>query len=693
MKSLKQVPFLIIFILFVSGIILMEYTGNLFSEYNYILISLIIILSLLSIILLRLKYKLFLNILFALIIILSGMENHFLQDERNKTNHFSKIPVSKNNYFISKIISKKKTTSGTSFIVELKSIKSRKNQSPVSGNLLLYTDCDYDSCRFMKGDLIQIPALFYPITKNKNPLAFNPKKYYHFLNVHYLAFPDKLHIKMVKKGNSGLINYFSSIRNTIKNRLNNIIENDTAKNIAISIILGDKQNLNKNILTSFSATGTRHILTVSGMHVGIIALILNFLFSFFKSQNKIFTTIRIIIILSGIWFYAFLTGGGAAVMRAAFMISLIMTGINLHRYINVLNILFGSALIILLFNPYQLFQLGFILSYSAMLSILLFYQPINSYIKPQIKLFKYLWQLISISLSAQILIFPLTLYFFHNAPVLFFLTAIIATPMAFGTIFLGFSTLFLNIFSNFPAKIIAKALEVFILNCLDFIKYIESISFNLGKYIFIDSTDILIITFSVIAATYLSKQNKIIFKYSILMFFVIFTGHQYLRYLSNIKNEELIIYSANNALVADIFLNGHGFTYANGKVVKNKINYFTSNYRYYKGNGTPYVLPGKFSGLKLIKNKNIIKANNKMIVFINSENDYLPENTRKIDFLVIDGNIKFNMGKFLKEYNVSEIILSNRTNFKNRNFWEKTATEKNIKIWDIKEKGAFINKI
>ena len=693
MNSLKQVPLLKILFLFVSGIILMEYSECYISRYNYLIISSIIILTLLSVFFLRTRYKLLLNILLALIIILSGMENHFLQDERNAKNHFSKISISKKDYFISKIISKKKTTSGTSFIVKIKSIISKDNIAAASGNLLIYTKCDFDSCDLIKADVIQIPAVFFPINKNKNPLAFNPRKYYHFQNIHFSSFTDKAKIKIIKKGKSQFMDIFTSLRNNIKSQIGHLIADDTVKNIAISIMLGDKQNLDRSVLNTFSSTGTRHILTVSGMHAGIIALILNFLFSFIKSRNKLIATIKIALILTGIWFYVFLTGAGAAVMRAAFMISLIMIGINLRRYINILNILFGSALIILLFNPFQLFQLGFILSYTAMLSILLFYQPVYNFLKPKNKIIKYLWQLISLSLAAQILIFPLSLYFFHNAPVLFFITAIIATPMAFSTIFLGFSAFIMNAFLYFPAKAIAKILEIIIRYCLDFIEYIQSISINIAQYIYIDYMDILIIGFSLSVLIFLLKYKKTIFKYAFAISFLLLILHQYTRYISNQKNDEIVIYSTHNTMITDIFLSGKLFTYSNGNSDKNRIKYATYNYRNYKGNTLPNILTDEYIDKHLSKNKNIINVNGKTIVFINSENDYLPKSKEKIDYLVIDGNIKLDTDKLLDNYRITKIILSDRTKYNNRYYWKKIANSKNIEVWDIKEKGAFIEKL
>ncbi len=624
---------------------------------------------------------------------LSGIENHFLQDERNKPDHFSKLHISPQSYFTGWIAGKKKTTYGTSFITKIRSVDNNGKTIPISGNLLVYTKFNFDSCSIAKGDIIRFPAVFSRIDKNKNPLAFNPEKYYHFQNVHYLSFPDINRIEIVERNNSKLIKYFSSVRAKIKSNLDKLIENDTVKNIAISIMLGDKQNLDRGVLNSFSATGTRHILTVSGMHVGIIALILNFFFSFLKKGNTLISTIRILLILAGIWYYTFLTGAGAAVLRAAFMISLVMTGLNLRKQINILNILFGSALILLLINPFQLFQPGFILSYSAMLSILIFYQPVNAFWKPANKLLNYFWQLISLSLAAQILIFPLSLYYFHNAPVLFFISAIIATPMAFGTLFLGFSIILINVFSPYTAHISGRILEVFILNCLHFIDYIQSISVNIAQYIYLDTLDILIVASTIFIFLIIYKKYNTISKYLILSSFLILTGHQIFRHLINQKSNEIVFYSTNKAIISDIYLSGKRYTYADGILNKNKTGYITANYRNYKGNPKSYKLTDTFANEILQKNKNIINAENNIIVFIESENDFLPGSTDKIDFLIIDGNIQIDSEKLLNKYKVSKIILSNRTNYQNRIFWKKIAANRNIELWDINEKGAIIEKI
>lgn len=204
-----------------------------------------------------------------------------------------------------------------------------------------------------------------------------------------------------------------------------------------AITLGYKNDLTVELKQKFSTTGASHILAVSGLHVGIIYMMSNFIL-FFLRGNKSGTRIlkqSIIIIL--IWSYAFITGLSPSVVRASIMISLIAVAVMINRRSFTLNTLCISATGMLLYNPYYLFDVGFQLSYSAVLSIVTFQLKIKNLLTVKYYILKPVWSLTSVSIAAQIGTFPIVLYYFHQFPVYFLLTNLLVIPATYLIILLA----------------------------------------------------------------------------------------------------------------------------------------------------------------------------------------------------------------------------------------------------------------
>ena len=165
----------------------------------------------------------------------------------------------------------------------------------------------------------------------------------------------------------------SQIQSKIINCFKNDIFNEESKALLIALTSGNRAYISDELQSSFANSGAIHVLAVSGLHVGIVYMLLNFVLSFLnKSKRK--KVVKSVIIIAIIWLYAFLTGLSPSVTRAALMFSMINIGTTLNRDISFFNILAGAALIMLLFNPLNLFEVGFQLSFIAVAGIV-YFQP------------------------------------------------------------------------------------------------------------------------------------------------------------------------------------------------------------------------------------------------------------------------------------------------------------------------------
>lgn len=339
------------------------------------------------------------------------------------------------------------------------SVSSIKDETKSETNVLIHSPFELESRKIYLVDLE-----FLPIENAGNPGEMNSEQYWKSKGIVQHSFlSDSSQIIAVKPYESfktRLNAYREQLKNTFKNQLQTYLKQDNFE-LAMALLLGDKQYLEAETKSSFSNAGAMHVLAVSGLHIGILLqVILLFFrqFSKFISRNKAIVTALIII-----WLYALLIGLPASVVRAAFMFSVVYIGMIFSKNNHSINALFFSAFVLLLFQPNWLFDVGFQLSYLAMLGILTTYKPISTLWYFKNKYLLKVWQGIIVGLSAQVFTFPLVLYYFHQYPnysilTNLFLMVIIGAVMVSGLISLLISAIpFVNQLSYY---VFGKLLEL-----------------------------------------------------------------------------------------------------------------------------------------------------------------------------------------------------------------------------------------
>ena len=204
--------------------------------------------------------------------------------------------------------------------------------------------------------------------------------------------------------------------------------------------MGDQSDITPELRDSYSRTGVAHLLSVSGLHVGIVFLILNLMFGWIRLFRHGTVALGIVVILCLVC-YAALTGLSPSVIRAVTMFSLLQIGLMLSRYTNSLNTLCAAALLLLIWNPYNLYHIGFQLSFAAMVGIITLYQPIARLWMPRHVLLRWLWSLSLVGITAQIGTFPLVMYHFGQLQ----LAGLLLNPLIWFTVpvIIGGSLLYL----------------------------------------------------------------------------------------------------------------------------------------------------------------------------------------------------------------------------------------------------------
>ena len=300
----------------------------------------------------------------------------------------------------------------------------------IASSALVYLSKDSASFLLEKGDVLLMRTTFQRPSKALNPEGFDYAAYLSNKGITATAF--------VRGGDWQVLTHqhrfsISAIAENCRNKLLELYEGlQLPKDqfaVLAALTLGYKDAIDPELREDFSHSGAMHILAVSGLHVGIIYLILHALFSLLFKKSK-WKFVSAVFTICALWMYAFITGLPPSVVRATTMFSLVSIGTVLERKSQIYNTISVSAFVILLYDPNLLFDVGFQLSYCAVIGIVYFQPKIASLWYVKHKLLKWWWDLTAVSLAAQIATLPLALYYFHQFPNYFLLTNYIAIPLA-----------------------------------------------------------------------------------------------------------------------------------------------------------------------------------------------------------------------------------------------------------------------
>ena len=309
---------------------------------------------------------------------------------------------------------------------------------PTSGKAIIYLQKSDESRQLQYGDQLYVFARFNEVEPPKNPHQFDYGKYLRRQNIYHQAyFPQSDWHFTGKNEASPFFEFIYGIRAYLLRAIARYVPSPDAAAVSSALLLGYKDLLETEIVQIYSHTGAMHILAVSGLHVGILYLLLGKITGFLDKRGFKARVAKVALLLAGIWMYAFITGLPPSVFRAATMFSFFAVGKLYQRPTNVYNILAVSAIVLLCINPFLLMQAGFQLSYVAVAGIVLWQPPIYGLFTFKNWLGNKAWEIVSVSIAAQLATFPISLYYFHQFPVYFMLSNLIVIPAAGAILYVG----------------------------------------------------------------------------------------------------------------------------------------------------------------------------------------------------------------------------------------------------------------
>lgn len=397
-----------------------------------------------------------------------------------------------------------------------------KRWKPVSEKLIIYLN---KKLRVPKvGDYFIVKCRLNEISEPENPFQFNYKEFLKWQGIQFQTFVhDSSNLVFTGKNGANLIQIISSRGVSYLNKVIKANIKDTvAVGVTESLLYGYKDDLSRDLVNSYAHTGTLHVLAVSGMHVAIVFLMFAKML-WFLDRFKHGGWIKTLIVMIAIWGYCVLTGLAPSILRAGFMISLILIGKAINRQAQAFNLMAVSAFVILLFNPFWILNVGFQLSFAAVAGIVFLQSYVLRLYAPPNLFLKEVWNILAISICAQIATFPISLYYFNQFPNYFLLSNLLIIPLSTLVIYSG---VFMVLFAKVPVIVCFSAwvTEKTVLLTNYIVSKIESLPFSYTDGIKVDSVQLGLLYLSIFACIYWLIQAKKLGFYFCIISLVLISG-------------------------------------------------------------------------------------------------------------------------------------------------------------------------
>lgn len=606
----------------------------------------------------------------------------------NDATHFSNFKGQFAKGIISKPLEEKDKTYKTVIAME-QLIDSLNNTTHISGNLLVYIQKDSTLADLSIGDEVLFQLKSKEVDGPKNTGQFDYKNYLQHKSIYQQQYLTKAEITLLHKNKSLFVKRISnSIGNYVQSILRKYIPKQENFALADGILLGHRADIDVELYNAFAYTGILHILSVSGLHVGIIYGMLVFFLSFIKDKNKQIKIGKFVFTVGFIWIFTFVTGFSAACVRAAILFSLMNFGKLIKEHVTNLNLLAGAALLQLLIDPNNLFDIGFQLSYLAMLGLFIFTKPIYALYYSNNKLIDAIWKLWSASIAAQLFTVPLSIYYFGNFPTYFLLANIFAIPLSAVILWLSVGVAMFS-FIPFLVKIIGW-LDALVISIFIQLTYFFS-NLPLGKLynLYISKIQLLLLLIAVLLLAFFVIQRKAKFAIACLSLFLVSIFISYAYNIRQVSKNEMILYSVPKHFVLAVNKNGQQFIYSKDTLPQKAIDYSIKNsHRMYRINAYQTIL------LKDSLNTKEVMADNDLWMVQNKSFYFLKkDNTRKvfaspleIDYLVLSENCFLNIESVKANYQYKQLLISSDNDNYHIRIYRKLLDENSMKYVDLSEK-------
>ncbi len=571
-------------------------------------------------------------------------------------------------------------------IASVEQVVNKNTIHPVKGSIIIYFQKDSISAGLSYGSQIVLNRPLQIIRNSGNPATFNYQRYTAFQEIYFQVFLKKTdYLVMPEKKQTAFKLFILNKRQWVLQTITRYLPDKKAAGLAEALLIGYKDDLDKSLVTSYSNTGVVHVIAISGLHVGIIYWLLLLLSAPLRKRKKM-NVLSLLLVTAGLWLFALLAGAGPSVLRSAVMFSMLAIGECLSKKASVYNSLAASAFLLLCYHPFWVWDVGFQLSYAAVLSIVVFMKPIYHLFYFKNKLWDLLWKLNAVTLSAQLLTVPVSIYHFHQFPNYFLITNLVAVPLS-SIILMG--EIALCCIALFPtiAQRLGNLLQWLIGWMNSFIEYMEDLPFSVWSGLQINMVQLLLFYACIAAAWYwLQKKNKPALLIALAGVFVFF-GIRSNSVITSRQQKKLIVYHIPGHRAID-FMNGNEYYFkADSALLSNEVlqNLHVNPARILHRVHKADTLPG------LLDNGNNCVFSDKKIMLVDSSLVFAPASSKiKVDLLIISGNARLSIAQLQEIFDCPQIVVDGFNPPWKVDKWRIDCEKRHLACHCVVDKGAFV---
>lgn len=681
MLNFKTIPFFKILLPYILGIVFVLNFG-LFEKLHisFISASLLVITTYLfqKYFKSNLNFKkwIFIFSVHGFLFLLAGESCFFYQANRN-TNHYAHFVTPAEQQIIGVIDDLPVVTEKfVKFSVQLKCVETNTVWHYVTGNTIVYLKNDSTS-NLQIGDAVFINSKFSYVNEPKNPFEFNYKIFLENKNIYHVVYAKPQQLSLLKDlpHSFSFTQLGASIKAKVVSVLRSCHLSQQAFSICTALLVGYDDEIDKDVMQSFSHSGTLHILSVSGMHTGLLYGLIIAVFLFFDKHDRHKKTKCLVVIVSLLLFVV-ITGFSPSVLRAALMLTLVIVGKTFYKQGNAYNTLLVSAFVLLLYNPYLIVDAGFLLSYFAVFGIMYLYPIIHRQYVFTNSIIQWFWNLILMSVAATVFTLPISLYFFHQFPVWFAFSNLIIIPISI--CLMAATALLLCCYKITFLKIaLVYVINSFTSIMLWVAQLTDNSNYGYLDYIAFSKIDVVccvlfLLTFFLFIYTKSYKQLMVLGVIAIVWLSVSIKANY-----QQLQQTELVVFSVKNKSALALRIGKHFYTDIKS-LSNNEFQRFVKPYILNYSN--PTIIPINCDALKV--NETAILHAHKLSALTD---DY------DAKYIIVSDNKEIRLNSLHKTKPIVIADCSNNYNFVKQ--LKKLCAKEGLVFYSVKDKGAFIIKL
>ena len=571
-------------------------------------------------------------------------------------------------------------------LADIQYILSGSKTVPAEGKLIVYFKKDSSIQNLDYGSQLLFKKGLQEIKNSGNPGGFNYKQYCLQQGItHQVYLTEAEFQKLLSENKNEFKDFLFRTRKKVVGIIRQLIPGEREQGLAEALLIGYKDDLDKSLVQSYSNTGVVHIIAISGLHLGLIYWLLLGLTKPIKKKKGL-GFVRFLIIILSLWIFSLLAGAGPSVLRSALMFSCIAFGEVLNKKSSIYNTLALSAFILLCINPFWLWDVGFQLSYSAVLSIIIFFRPIYNWFYIKNKIGDWLWKLNALTLAAQVLTLPISIFHFHQFPVLFLLANLVAVPLS-SLIVIGEIILIVSFIIRPLAEAVGWVLQKLIAAMNFYVERLDSVSFAVWNNLSISFVQAVFLLGFIACIGYwlMEKQPK-----TVCTALICLLGFVLLRSASFVQasqQKKIIVYNVPKHQAIDV-IDGRNYFFIGDRELESDD--FIRNFHLQPSRVLHRIsaADGKTDDLKAFE------VYDRKVIIIENEISFNPITQKlKADIVVLSKNPKLYVNNLHKAFDIGQLVIDGSVPAWKAKLWQKDCDSLGIACHNVSEKGAFVMKV